>query len=142
MSLIVVLCLVFAALPLVMTVINLVFYRPLPVAVVAGEPVSVLIPARDEAHRITPVLEAVLGNRYEDAEIIVGDDGSTDGTDRIVEGFAARDDRLRVISISPPTDGGWAGKNNACQQLAMAAANDLLVFVDADVVLERNALSR
>ena len=106
-----------------------------------ARPVSVLIPARDEQATITACLDAVLSSRGCDLEVIVGDDGSTDDTAARVRTAAAADDRVRLLAIAPPPP-GWLGKPNACQQLADAAAHDVLVFLDADVVVEPDGLAR
>lgn len=107
----------------------------------AVTPVSVLIPARDEEARIGACIAAVLASHGCELEVIVGDDGSTDATAIIVEDIAAADRRLRLLTVPPPPR-GWLGKPNACQQLADAAAHDLLVFVDADVVVTPDAITR
>lgn len=96
---------------------------------------SILVPARDEAARLPRTLPGFLAQPAD--EIIVLDDGSCDGTARVVAGFA--DPRLRMLTGRdlPP---GWIGKNWACHQLAAAATGDLLVFCDADVSLRAGAL--
>jgi hypothetical protein len=100
---------------------------------VVGERVSVLLPARDEAHRISPTVRSLLAQeRVPDLEILVLDDNSTDGTGELVTALAAGDPRLRVLRGRPLAD-GWKGKPHACMQLAEAATGDVLVFVDADV---------
>ena len=115
---------------------------PPPVA----ERVAVLLPVRDEAHRVTPCVRSVLAQRgVRDLTVLVLDDGSQDGTAEVVRRAAAGDDRLRVLTGDRlPT--GWWGKPWACQQLADAAGGpdvdaDVLVFVDADVVLEPHAVA-
>ena len=74
-----------------------------------GKLMSVIIPARDEAETIATVVGSVLASTYEPLEVIVVDDGSTDGTGAIVQGLAADDQRLRLIQggVLPP---GWFGK--------------------------------
>ncbi|MFK3982087.1 glycosyltransferase [Micromonospora sp. NPDC050397] len=107
------------------------------------EPVSVLLPLRDEADRLTPCLRSLLDQRgVPGLEILVLDDGSTDGTAEVVRRVAAGDPRVRLLTGAPPP-AGWLGKPYACQQLADAAAPDstALVFVDADVVLRPYAVA-
>ncbi len=101
---------------------------------------SILVPARDEAAVIGETVSRLLRQAHPHYEVIVLDDGSTDGTARLAREAAAGDPRLRVIP-GRPLPPGWAGKNWACQQLAEAARGDLLVFTDADVRWEPGALA-
>ena len=103
--------------------------------------VSVLIPARNEAPSITACLEAVLASTGVVLEVLVLDDESSDDTAARVAAVAMRDRRVRLLH-GRPIPNGWLGKPYACQQLAEAATGTLLAFVDADVVLESNALGR
>ncbi|MEO3930057.1 glycosyltransferase family 2 protein [Micromonosporaceae bacterium B7E4] len=111
--------------------------RPLPGATRTDEPVAVLLPLRDEATRVGPCLRALLAQRgVPELEIVVLDDGSTDGTAEVVRAVAAGDPRVRLLGGAPPPP-GWLGKPYACQQLAdrADARARVLVFVDADVTL-------
>jgi len=111
--------------------------EPPPVTVA----VSLLVPARDEAHRIEPTIRSLLAQRgLRDVDILVLDDGSTDGTADVVRAAAGSDPRLRVIPGTPPPPGSL-GKPHACAQLAAAARGEILVFVDADVVLAPDAVA-
>lgn len=103
--------------------------------------VSVLIPARDEAHRIAPTIRSVLAQRgLNDVEVVVLDDNSIDGTANVVESTAAGDPRLRILTGTAPPP-GFLGKPHACAQLAAAARGEILVFVDADVTLAPDAVA-
>ena len=102
--------------------------------------VSVLIPARNEEDKIAQCLETLLRQDYLAYEILVLDDESTDSTAGIVKQFAAKDNRLRIISGLPLPD-GWSGKNYACHQLAEEAKGEWLLFVDADTTHAPNMLS-
>lgn len=110
---------------------------------VVAERVSILVPARDEARRIGPCIEALLASKgLRDVEILVLDDGSTDATADVVRRCAAGDSRLTVIdggSASLPA--GWLGKTWACERLARAANGSVLVFVDADVVVAPHGIA-
>ncbi|MFZ5624577.1 MAG: glycosyltransferase [Gemmatimonadota bacterium] len=102
-------------------------------APVAGVPVSVIIPARNEAVNIERVVTSVLASAYRPFELIVVDDRSTDDTAARVEAIAARDSRVRLVH-GAEVPAGWFGKPWACWQGARAATGDLLVFTDADTV--------
>jgi glycosyltransferase involved in cell wall biosynthesis len=122
------------------TVVNATVFLPRPPII--GSPdarVAVLLPVRDEAHRVTPCLESLLAQDG-DPRVIVLDDGSTDGTRQLVEEIAQ--DRAIVLNGAPLPE-GWLGKPHACRQLADAAGDaEFLVFVDADVVLAPDAVRR
>ncbi|HEU4329094.1 MAG TPA: glycosyltransferase family 2 protein [Roseiflexaceae bacterium] len=98
-----------------------------------GPLVSVIIPARNEAARIGPCLEGLAAQTYRDFELIVVDDGSTDGTAEVVRGYAGR---LPALELLPGAalPAGWAGKCWACWQGYGAARGGLLLFLDADVI--------
>jgi chlorobactene glucosyltransferase len=124
--------------PLVITAINLATWRP---ATTRAPPLraSALVPARNEEGGIAACVEALLRQPF--TEIIVCDDRSTDTTPEILAGLAAREPRLRVLQ-GVPLPAGRVGKAHACHQLASAASGDLLVFVDADTILQPHALER
>jgi Glycosyl transferase family 2 len=129
-----------AALPAVLTVVNLFALRrpPLPATPLS---VAILIPARNEAAAIGACVDAALANVGADIEVIVLDDGSTDGTAAIVESRAGDDLRLRVVA-APPLPAGWNGKQHACHVLSGLTSRPILLFIDADVRLAREGAAR
>ena len=106
-----------------------------------GERVSVLLPVRDEVGRVETCLRSIL-DQAGVAEVLVLDDGSTDGTGELARRVGGADPRVAVLD-GKPLPAGWLGKPHACGQLAEAAdpASTVLVFVDADVVLSPAAVA-
>jgi glycosyltransferase involved in cell wall biosynthesis len=102
---------------------------------------SVLIPVRNEEKNIDRLLGSLTYLAYRNAEILVYDDGSTDGSAQLIRGYEALDRRVRYMAGKelPP---GWTGKNRACHNLAMAARGDYLLFLDADVIVGYDLLRR
>ncbi len=134
-----------ALLPLTLVLVNALAWtrgRPLPVAERAAPGgISVLIPARDEVDNIERCVRAAAAVRGPVSEIIVYDDGSTDGTAEVLARLRAELPRLRVLrgDALPP---GWVGKPHALHRLSHAAAGELLLHLDADVMLRRDGVLR
>lgn len=126
--------LLLAVFPAVNGVVNLFLLRTPAGPAAEGTLVSVLIPARDEAANIEACIEAALAQAGVAVEVVVMDDGSTDGTDALVRRIAARDPRVRLVG-APPLPEGWSGKMHACARLAEAARGTHFLFIDADVRL-------
>jgi hypothetical protein len=128
--------------PAVLFVMNMRRYKAPAVVVDAELPaISVLIPARDEAHGIEAAVASVLASEGVRFEVVVMDDHSTDGTGALVASMAERDARVR-LEYAPKLGPEWNGKQHACWSLAHVARNDVFCFMDADVRLEPQALAR
>lgn len=108
---------------------------------VAKPEVSVLIPARNEAHRIGALLADLTLESAGIREIIVYDDRSTDSTAAIVERFARKNPKIRLLQ-GVPLPSGWLGKNHACHLLSQQAVGRYLLFLDADVRIREQAIVR
>jgi len=96
--------------------------------------VSVIIPARNEEHTLPNLLNSLSGQLSSQDEVIVVDDHSEDRTKAVAEKSAVK------VLESLPTPEGWIGKTWACFQGARIASGEILVFLDADTVLEKNGL--
>ena len=103
--------------------------------------VSIVIPARNEERNLEEALRSVLALDYDNLEIDVVNDRSTDSTGAILDRMAAANPRVRVVHIRelPP---GWLGKNHALELGGRKATGDYLLFTDADIIMEPSALRR
>lgn len=101
--------------------------------------ISLIIPCFNEAAIIRGTLDtatgylATLGGAY---EIVVGDDGSTDGTDRIVLDVAARDPRVRLVRSET-----HRGKGAILTQALLDGRGAVLAFIDADLEIDVRMLA-
>jgi chlorobactene glucosyltransferase len=104
----------------------------------SGKPfVSIIVPARNEERNIRRCVTSLLAQERAGAfeyEVLVVDDGSTDGTGHILKELAVthpQGDRLRVLRLDHLPD-GWAGKPHALHAGVQATKGEWLLFTDAD----------
>jgi cellulose synthase/poly-beta-1,6-N-acetylglucosamine synthase-like glycosyltransferase len=98
--------------------------------------VSVIVPAHDEEKTIEATVLTLRESNYPNLEIIVVNDGSTDRTKEVLLPYALRRD---ILLLNRPEAGGKAVAFNTG---AAAAGGDILVMIDADVALARDAVRK
>ncbi|MFC7241082.1 bifunctional polysaccharide deacetylase/glycosyltransferase family 2 protein [Catellatospora aurea] len=94
--------------------------------------VSVIVPAYNESANIEATVRSLIGSDYPNVEVIVVDDGSSDGTAELVR-------RLRLPNVYVVEQEN-AGKPTALNTGVMFARGDILVMVDGDTVFEPDAI--
>ena len=104
-------------------------FPPPPPRLGSAQTVSIVITSRDYAAYLPAALDSALGQRGARVEVIVVDDGSTDGSREIIAG---RRDRVRALLL----DG--EGQKAAFNAGFAAARGDIVLFLDADDVLRRD----
>ena len=102
--------------------------------------VSILVPARNEQHRILePCIRSILAQDYGNFEVIAVNDRSTDATGAILNTLAENNAQLRVIEGAElPAD--WLGKPHAMHQAFNIARGEWILATDADMIFEPSAL--
>lgn len=88
---------------------------------------SILIPCYNIAPYLEKCLESVIRQTYKDWEVVLVDDGSTDGTDDIIKAYAGKDNRIK--SLFQNENQGVAVVRNI---LLKEAAGDYIIFLDGD----------
>lgn len=98
--------------------------------------VSIIIPAYNLRNLLTATVESALAQSHKDIEIIIVDDGSTDGTAGLADTLALKDDRIRVFHI--PNGGvGMARRHGVLQ-----ATGEWVFFSDGDDLLPPDAIKQ
>lgn len=107
---------------------------------------SVIVPARNEEHRLDACLRSLLAQDDEtfalgkDWELLLVDDASTDRTHEIMREAAASHQAVQVLTAPPLDPKQWTGKANGCWFAAQQAQGKWLLFTDADTLHEPNDL--
>ena len=96
---------------------------------------SILVPAHNEVAQLEATIAQLTALNYPDYEIIVADDGSTDGTTELLHQLCGRHARLRAVYLE--RNGGKARALNAAFAVARG---DYLLVIDADARLDVHAL--
>jgi glycosyltransferase involved in cell wall biosynthesis len=100
--------------------------------IVAGR-ISVIIPVYNGERYITQAIDSVLAQGHPDLEVVVVDDGSTDGTAALVRAY-----RGRVVYVFQHNAGSSVARNNGCR----LATGEFLAFLDADDLWVEDKLAR
>lgn len=98
--------------------------------------ITIVVPAYNIEKTLPRCLESVLAQSYENLEVIVVNDGSSDGTAAIIDGFAARDSRVRAIHKEN------GGVTSARLRGVAEATGDYIGFVDGDDYIEPQMYAR
>ncbi|GKS67815.1 glycosyl transferase [Nitrosarchaeum sp.] len=97
--------------------------------------VSVIVPVYNQKEMIQAVLDAILGSTYKKIEVIAVNDGSTDGSNKILDVMAKKyGDKLRVLHKKN------AGKRRALADGFKIARGDYFVLIDSDSIIDENAI--
>ena len=89
--------------------------------------ISVIVPAYNVAPYLAACLDSILAQTFRDFELIIVDDGSTDGSGEIAEAYAERDERVRLVKRR------WNRGGAAARNLGMEVGEGAyVVFIDAD----------
>lgn len=99
------------------------------------ELISVIVPVYNVAQYLIPCITSILNQNYENIEIILVNDGSTDSSGKICEEFRLKDSRIRIVQ---KTNGGLSSARNAGLEIA---GGDYISFVDGDDYIEQSMIS-
>lgn len=97
--------------------------------------ISVIIPVYNACSTIVRAVDSILMQEFDPVEVIVVDDGSTDGSGAVCDELASQDERIRVIHKE---NGGVSSARNAGLE---AAEGEYVMFLDADDAVRYGALA-
>lgn len=112
-------------------------FRPIELQPTGSRPfVSVLISSYNYGRFLEEAIRSALRQTYENLEVIVCEDGSTDNSLEVADALASEDDRVRVLRKN---NGGQASAFNAGFELC---TGKIVCFLDADDIFESNKVER
>jgi glycosyltransferase involved in cell wall biosynthesis len=95
--------------------------------------ISVIIPTYEHAESISACLDSVFAQTYSPIEVIVVDDGSTDNTQEVLKKYEGK-----IVSVKQENQGSNPARNRGLQE----AQGEFVIFVDADVIMEKEMLEK
>lgn len=99
--------------------------------------VSIIIPTYNRAHLIRETLDSVLAQTYENWECIIVDDGSSDDTDKFMNGYLRLDTRFKYLKNNR-AKGAQGARNTGI----LNATGDYIQFLDSDDFLESTKIAK
>jgi hyaluronan synthase len=110
------------------------FYRNPATGQVKNDLVSVIIPVYNEKSNIGVVVDAVYRSTYDNVEVVVVNDGSTDGTKEILENLEKKYPNMKVIHKKNE------GKRKAVATAFFVSRGRYVVLIDSDSVVDKHAI--
>lgn len=97
--------------------------------------ISVIVPVYNVEHFLSECVDSIINQRYNNLEILLIDDGSTDKSGEICDKYSKKDSRIKTIHQS---NKGLSGARNAALDIA---SGDYITFVDSDDIIESDMVS-
>lgn len=98
--------------------------------------VSIIIPVFNGEEYLEECLESIINQTFKNIEIIVINDGSIDGSEKIIDKYKEKDNR--IISISTKNGGVGSARNKGIEM----STSEWIMFVDCDDILEKDAVEQ
>ena len=98
--------------------------------------ISVIVPVYNVENYLAECLESIIRQTYSRLEIVCVNDGSTDNSLNILNSYASKDSRLKIIT---QVNGGLSAARNTGLKYS---SGEFILFVDSDDLLEENAIER
>jgi len=121
---------------LIVFIVGWVFFKNKSTGKIPEDLVSVIVPVYNQAGLMEDVLNAVLKSTYSNIEVLAVNDGSKDGTDKILDALAERNSKLKVIHKSN------GGKRTAVAAGFYASKGEYIVLIDSDSVVDCRAIEK
>lgn len=102
---------------------------------------AIIIAVRNEEENLEEALRSVCTINYSNYRVVVVNDRSTDGTQQILERISSQYPQISIIHVTE-LPSLWLGKNHALYQGYLHSKEEWLLFTDADIVFEADAISR
>ena len=100
--------------------------------------ISVIIPVYNSEKYLPECLESVINQSLKDIEIICVDDGSADNSLDILNEYAAKDSRIKIISQAHAVRGAGSARNRGIEN----AKGEYISFIDSDDYIEKDFLQK
>src|SRR5262245_22715896 len=104
----------------------------------ASPMVSIIVPTRDRRVLLSETIDSVCAQTYDNWELVVVDDASTDGTAEFVRDLEHDDARVKFVSLACTQTGAPAARNLGVSH----ARGPLIVFLDSDDLLAPSCMAR
>lgn len=98
--------------------------------------VSLIVPVRNEEGAVGQLLDALLMQSYPFDEVVITDGGSTDNTRTVVESYASKDERIKLVAVEKASCG--RGRNIAIEN----SFGDIVVLIDSGIIPECDWLEK